>query len=212
MDLLVKPLVYARCAGSSVLCFLFLLTDSWGNLTAFFTSCSIAATPFPTLRAANFSPVTLRKIPFLGKLWHVSPAYMYPIHPCYPFLSELFSVMFHVSGQSPIELKGLNMVSKLSPSLYSRFYWEVPNQHCTLFVLQQPPRTTAEPVPWLTFTRNTNIHSGYPAKTRDMLTQQRVVLAQLPSFWDPRVETYTFTVEEFKLPSDAEMKQQDGRT
>lgn len=98
MDPLVKPLVYASCAGSSVLCFLFLLTDSWGNLTAFSTSCSIAATPFPTRRAANFSPVTLRKIPFPGKWWHVSPAYMYPIYPCSPLLNELFSVMFHVSG------------------------------------------------------------------------------------------------------------------
>lgn len=164
--------------------FIFLLTDSWGNLTAFSISCSIAATFFPALRAANFSPATLRKFLF----WEVDDMRVpHPPNPSIPALISWQSCFqfcavsmgwesgFVVSGQSLAE-HGLR--TQPFPLLW--LYWEVPNQHCTeklslsfQVFLQHPPRNTTEPVPWLTLTWKRNIHSGCPSRTHGTLTQQR---------------------------------------
>lgn len=199
------------------LCAMFSFPPNWQlkKLDSIFYQLQYCSYIISHSQGCQFLSSNLEKDSFSGKMMTCEPCIHISHLSLLPFPEQaVFSSMstgkeqgFVVSGQSLTE-HGLK--SQPFPLLW--LYWQVPNQHCTLSVLQQPPRITAEPAPWLTLTWNRNIHSGYPAKTQGTLTQQCEALAQLAPFWDPRAGICTFTAEEFKLPSDAEMKLQDGRT
>lgn len=111
-------------------------------------------------------------------------------HPCKPSISGLVSwrscfqfcalsmgwrSRFVVSGQSLAEhgLKNqpfpLLWLYRGSPK--SALHKKAQPQFPSLF-LQRSPRTTAEPVSWLTLTWKRNMHSGWPGRTHGILIQQ----------------------------------------
>lgn len=105
--------------------FLFLLTDSRRNLTAFSISCCVAATSSPALRAANFSPATLKKDSFSGKAMTREPR----LHAALPSLllfpeRAVFSSTPHQWAENwgllIVDSQSWGAVSKLIPSLLPR--------------------------------------------------------------------------------------------
>lgn len=186
--------------------FLSLLTDSRGNLTAFSINRCVAATSSSTLRAANFSPATLKKIHFLGSRWHASPACTQPSHPRSCFLKAVFSPALSVSRgwESGVVGTGQAITSR-AQSQNSPLPFSSEKGKFLLGSLRWRPHKSLSLSCWVCFYRDvpgpllsqlcSHVKETHPPGTSPWdsgLSDPAVgLLLQLTSSWDPRAETCT---------------------
>lgn len=134
-------------------------------------------------QGCQFLSSNLEKDSFSRKLMTCEPC----IHVMHPFVlsfpeSCLQFCAVSIGWESEFVVSGQLLVEhnlKTQPFLLLWLYSKIPNQHFTKnpqpsflsMFLEWPPRTIAEPVPWLTLTWNKNIHSWCPSRTHGKLIQ-----------------------------------------